>query len=537
MKNSFRRIAFTFIVISLFPVGFVIFELSSLNTNERIVREIYQNQLEAILYSVNQYSDDVIHTWANRIMIERIRSNVNTNDSASAPLLSALSQMNAINHVFFTDLESQTISHSQPENKNDAAAFKDAVNGILKKRAGRIERLITYYDAGFRKMETLDTVISNEYVPVFFVLDSLVKPHRLGVMIINRAGFIENVLGPRMQTIARDKFIITAFDKKSNNVVYSTSSTDPGAGFSHEETENVKGEEWQKKTLWLLPGYYLGISLKEATLDDLVRDRVITSLVLLLLLIVVLVFGMIFLYRNIRREMNLSQAKSEFVSNVSHEIRTPLSLISMYAETLEMNRVPEERKREYYSIIAKETTRLSRIVTRILNFSKMDANKKKYEFKPIQINDVCEQIMESYFLHLQDQGFSHIFSKEENLPPVMGDWDAISEAIINLLDNAMKYSLEKKHVQIRTFTEHQHIVVEIRDQGMGIARTHHHAIFDQFFRAPSGDVHTTKGSGLGLTLVKKTMEAHHGKVTVQSSPGQGSTFRLIFPEVKKTIVI
>lgn len=536
MKSSFRRIAFTFIIISLLPVGFIIFELSSLNTNERIVREIYQNQLEAILFSVNQYSDDVVNTWANRITIELLRGNISPDDSSSA-MLPAIRQMNSVDHVYFTDLENETVIHSQAQSRRHAAPIKDAVDGILKKRAGRIERLITYYDAGFKKMETLDTVIASEYVPVFFVLDSLIKPHRLGVMLINRAGFIENVLGPRMQTIAQDKFIITAFDRKSNDVVYSTSSTNPRAGYSTEENADMKGDELQKKTLWLLPGYFLGISLKEATLDDLVKERVITSLVLLLLLTGVLIFGMIFLYRNIRREMNLSQAKSEFVSNVSHEIRTPLSLISMYAETLEMNRVPEERKREYYSIIAKETTRLSRIVNRILNFSKMDANKKKYEFKPIQLNEVCDQIMNSYLLHLQDQGFTHRFDKEEKLALVMGDWDAISEAIINLLDNAMKYSLDKKHVQITTFNERQHVIVEIKDHGMGIARTHHHAIFDQFFRAPSGDVHTTKGSGLGLTLVKKTMEAHHGKVTVQSSPGQGSTFRLIFPEFKKTIAL
>jgi two-component system phosphate regulon sensor histidine kinase PhoR len=356
-------------------------------------------------------------------------------------------------------------------------------------------------------------------------------------MILERTSFIESVLGPRMQTIAQDKFVITAFDRRTNSAVYSTTTINADSRFSADGIESLSGEGLQKKTLWLLPGYYLGISLKEATLDDLVNDRVLTSLVLLLLLIVVLVFGMIFLYRNIRREMNLSQAKSEFVSNVSHEIRTPLSLISMYAETLEMDRVPENRKREYYSIIAKETARLSRIVNRILNFSRMDANKKKYEFSPVQINDVCAQIMDSYILHLQDQGFTHNITMQENLPVVMGDRDAISEAVINLLDNAMKYSLEKKDIQLRTFTERQTVIVEVRDRGMGIARTHHHAIFEQFFRAPSGDVHTTKGSGLGLTLVKKTMEAHHGRVTVQSSPGQGSTFRLIFPGVKTPVSI
>jgi two-component system, OmpR family, phosphate regulon sensor histidine kinase PhoR len=536
MRSSFRRIAVTFIIISLLPVGFIIFELSSLNKNERIVREIYQNQLEAILYSVNQYSDDVISSWANRITIGRLHSGKQVTDS-SANMLSTFTQMDAVHHLLFSDLNGDNLVHSQKTDGKGALPIKSAVKGILKEKSERIERLLAYYDAGFKKMATLDTVIADEYVPVFFVLDSLFKPYRLGVMIINRTSFIEDVLGPRMQTIAKDKFVITAFDRKTNRVMYSTTELAPDSGTSPEEIRSMTDDELQKKKLWLLPGYYLGISLREATLDDLVRDRVVTSLVLLLLLIVVLVFGMVFLYRNIRREMNLSQAKSEFVSNVSHEIRTPLSLISMYAETLEMNRVPEERKHEYYTIIAKETARLSRIVNRILNFSRMDANRKKYEFRSVQLNEVCEQVMQSYLLHLQAQGFTHSFSNEENLPPVMGDRDAISEAVINLLDNAMKYSLEKKHIQMRTFTERQHVVVEVEDQGMGIARVHHNAIFEQFFRAPSGDIHTTKGSGLGLALVKKTMEAHHGKVTVQSSPGQGSSFRLIFPIVKTVGVI
>jgi two-component system, OmpR family, phosphate regulon sensor histidine kinase PhoR len=536
MKGSFRRIALTFVVISLLPVGFIIFELSSLNKNEKIVREIYQNQLDAILFSVNQYSDDVINSWANRITIEIMRDDRRASDTTGG-LLSAFSQMNAIHHLILADMDGHVITHSRSDKGHGAAGIESAVKGILTIRAGRIERLITYYEAGFKKMETLDTIIGNEFVPVCFVLDSLIQPYRVGVMILERTSFIESVLGPRMQTIAQDKFVITAFDRRTNSAVYSTTTINADSRFSADGIESLSGEGLQKKTLWLLPGYYLGISLKEATLDDLVNDRVLTSLVLLLLLIVVLVFGMIFLYRNIRREMNLSQAKSEFVSNVSHEIRTPLSLISMYAETLEMDRVPENRKREYYSIIAKETARLSRIVNRILNFSRMDANKKKYEFSPVQINDVCAQIMDSYILHLQDQGFTHNITMQENLPVVMGDRDAISEAVINLLDNAMKYSLEKKDIQLRTFTERQTVIVEVRDRGMGIARTHHHAIFEQFFRAPSGDVHTTKGSGLGLTLVKKTMEAHHGRVTVQSSPGQGSTFRLIFPEVKTPVSI
>jgi two-component system phosphate regulon sensor histidine kinase PhoR len=293
-------------------------------------------------------------------------------------------------------------------------------------------------------------------------------------------------------------------------------------------------DESQKKSFWLLPGYYLSISLTGATIDDLVRDRMMTSGVILGILILVLALGILFLYKSIRREMYLAQAKSEFVSNVSHEIRTPLSLISMYAETLEMNRVGEEKKLEYQRVIAKETARLSGIVNRILNFSQIQANKKVYQFKTLQLNDVVDSVLQSYQFHLNDKGFNVQCEKQSDLKDISGDYESITEALVNLLDNAMKYSPDKKDIRVKTGTDGKYAFIEVKDQGLGIAKKHHDEIFEQFFRAPSGDVHNTKGSGLGLTLVKKTMESHKGKIKLDSTPGKGSTFRLYFPIKNET---
>ena len=261
-----------------------------------------------------------------------------------------------------------------------------------------------------------------------------------------------------------------------------------------------------------------------------------TSLIILGLLAAILGLGIWFLYRNIRREMSLAQAKSEFVSNVSHEIRTPLSLISMYAETLEMNRVTDEKKKEYQSVIAKEAARLSGIVNRILNFSQIQANKKTYEAKPLNLNDLVDEVLKSYFFHLRDKGFTCELIKGEDLKMISGDRNAIIEAFINLIDNAMKYSQDKKNITIKTGRDGNFNFVEVKDEGIGIAKKHQHEIFDQFYRAPTGDIHNTKGSGLGLTLVKKTMEAHHGKIKVESAPGKGSTFRLYFPIKNEDII-
>ncbi|MBT1697670.1 HAMP domain-containing histidine kinase [Fulvivirgaceae bacterium PWU4] len=521
MKNPLRRITAVFVLIALLPVTFIVYELTSLSENEEIVREIYENQLDAILFSVNQYSDDVMNSWANQI------SNVLGHTEDTTRLYPLLNRFNAVDFIYFSDLKGRSSVLASGGDRKQAEPVRLAMDGLVAANKDRIDRLVTYQEAGFRKMESIDTLIAGSHVPVLFILDEG-STGVLGVMLVSLPRFIEDMLGPKMQAISQERFVIAAFNERNDSLVYSTVSVD-------QDTTTVAGmggalkEAAQKKDLWLLPGYYLTISLVGVTLDDLVNDRLTTTLVILLLLILILAAGIVFLYRNIKRELSLSQAKSEFVSNVSHEIRTPLSLISMYAETLEMNRVTEEKKQEYYSVIARETNRLSRIVNRILNFSQVEANRKTYDFKPLQLNYLCSEVLESYFFQFRDRGFEVEFVKDEDLAVITGDRDSIMEAIVNLIDNAMKYSRDKKHIRIRTIAEIYYSTVEVKDEGIGIAKNHQHEVFEQFYRAPIGDVHNTKGSGLGLTLVKRTMEAHRGKIKLESALGKGSTFRLSFP--------
>lgn len=528
MKNPLKKITIIFVLIASLPVGFIAYELSSLNENEKIVREIYHNQLDAILYSVNQYTDDVISNWANRIVIETDKhKNLFTDTATTSAIRSMLEQLSTLDYIYFTDLKGAEKIFSTGENSHNDTALIMAISRLVSKQEDRIERLIAYQQAGFRKMQALDTTLNEQYLPVLFVLDGKREESYLGVMLVDLPVFIDRVLAPKMQAIAQDKFIISAIREKDDSVVLSTGVIGPS--FPLVASTNGREEDSQKKAFWLLPGYYLAIALNGATLDDLVSDRVNTSLVILIMLLLVLITGIVFLYRNISREIALSQAKSEFVSNVSHEIRTPLSLISMYAETLEMGRASEEKKKEYYGVIAKEAARLSGIVNRILNFSRVESNQKKYEMKTLDLNEICAGVLDSYVLHLREKGFTCKFTREENLQPVLGDKDAIAEAVSNLVDNAIKYSRDDKHIEIKTGNDKGYNYVEVSDKGIGIAKNHQTDIFEQFYRAPISDVHNTKGSGLGLTLVKKTIEAHHGKIKVESSLGNGSTFRLYFP--------
>jgi two-component system phosphate regulon sensor histidine kinase PhoR len=529
MRNPLKKIITAFIVIALIPVGFILYEVTTVNKNEVIVKETYQNQLEAILFSVNQYSDDIISSWANRIRMELsvTEKNLGKDTLSATKLLSIVRELPAVRYVYFSDLKntSYIVGHQRAEGESP---ISKSLDHLIRNNGDRIEKLITYQKAGFRKMETIDTTFSDDLVPVFFVIDKPFGNLGIGVMLIDVQKFIADILGPKMQEVSQEKLIISTFRQGTDSLIYSTESVLAGESQSADLIRELKNDS-QKKQLWLLPGYYLGISLKGATINDLVKSRVQKSLVILSFLFVILTAGIIFLYRNIRREIYLSQAKSEFVSNVSHEIRTPLSLISMYAETLEMDRVSEEKKKEYYGIISKETVRLSRIVNRILNFSQLEANRKTYEFKRLDLNELVSQVLDSYFFHLKDKGFSCEFIKNETALVVRGDHESISEAVINLIDNAIKYSHEKKRITITMGIERRQAFVEVKDEGIGIPKNYQPEIFEKFYRAPTGDVHNTKGSGLGLTLVKKTMEAHLGRIKLESAPGKGSTFRLYFP--------
>ena len=243
----------------------------------------------------------------------------------------------------------------------------------------------------------------------------------------------------------------------------------------------------------------------------------------------ILIIAVILVFRNVKKEVQLAQNKADFVSNVSHEIRTPLALISMFAETLEMGRVKsEEKKQEYYGIISKETHRLSGIVNKILNFSQTEANKKTLNIESISLNKSIQDVLTTYDFHLKNKGFEYSFEKTDELF-VKADKEAFVEIIINLIDNAIKYSEDKKRIEISTGLENTYGYVAVKDQGIGISSMDQKHIFDKFYRVSSGDLAKSKGTGLGLSLVKQLIEAQQGKITVSSSPGNGSLFTLYFP--------
>ena len=273
-----------------------------------------------------------------------------------------------------------------------------------------------------------------------------------------------------------------------------------------------------------------GVGLKNTNLDELARQSFLHSAGATLLVLLFLLCGIALTIRATDREARLAQAKSNFVANVSHELKTPLSLLSLFSEILELGRVnSEEKKTEYYRIIRHESLRLNKMIDNILDFSKIEAGRKTYVFTHSDMAEVIENVLSSYRYQIINSGFDIQTNVQRDLPPVLIDRDAMAQAISNLLDNAIKYSAKVKQLSITAKTIGSDLSIEIADRGIGIPGAEQAKVFEKFYRVGNGLVHDVKGSGLGLSLVKHIIEAHHGTISVESEVGRGSRFTIRLP--------
>ena len=245
-----------------------------------------------------------------------------------------------------------------------------------------------------------------------------------------------------------------------------------------------------------------------------------------------MLFGAIALaVQALARQMKLSQMKSDFVSNVSHELRTPLASIRVFGEYMRLGRVTRPDKIvEYGDYIEAESRRLTQLINNILDFSRIESAEKSYKFCETNIVDLVQHTTEGFLVPLRDSEVVIEFhTPSQPVPPISVDRDAIAQALLNLLDNAVKYSPDRKQIDVTVEPSETHVTISIRDRGIGIPQAEQRKIFEKFYRAGSSLVHEVRGSGLGLAIVRHVVDAHGGRVEVRSEPGEGSTFRIILP--------
>jgi signal transduction histidine kinase len=229
-----------------------------------------------------------------------------------------------------------------------------------------------------------------------------------------------------------------------------------------------------------------------------------------------------------RRAAELTRMQADFISHVSHQLKTPLSLLSVATETVAMDRAKSPDKlAQYLGIIREEVARLSALVQRILEYSRLQ-QQRGYEFERVELTLLVRETVSAFERSLSSQHFSFVVQAQSPAPAVWADPAAIEQTLVNLLDNAVKYSGSSREIVVRVGARSSFAIIEVSDRGVGIAKADFGRIFEKFYRGSGAAVHR-EGFGLGLSIVQELVHAHRGRVEVESMIGEGSTLRVLLP--------
>ena len=350
----------------------------------------------------------------------------------------------------------------------------------------------------------------------------------LGVLAFDEEYLRKNLLPSMMKSVLSSKSIVPAADANPPvMMIHPSKDSTPWIASGNWDGAKPEAERTFEN---VFPGLTLAIKYQGMTVADIGTRFLRYNYIVLAALSLFMVAGIFLTYRNVSREMNLARQKSDFVANVSHELRTPLALIRLYAETLELGRLSaKEKYQEYFRIIREESERLTALINNILDFSRIDAGRKEYEFQETDLGELVHSTLDSYRFQIQQNGFGFEENISPDIPPVKVDREAIARSLLNLVNNALKYSKDDKHIAVKLYRVNGSVKLEVQDRGIGIPTDEHEKIFEKFYRCGDPLVHNVKGSGLGLSLVRHIVRAHGGDVLVESAPDKGSKFTIALP--------
>jgi signal transduction histidine kinase len=229
--------------------------------------------------------------------------------------------------------------------------------------------------------------------------------------------------------------------------------------------------------------------------------------------------------------IKLNKLKNDFIATVSHELKTPLASIRVLVDTLlEGNVKDQEQVTDYLQLTNKENTRLSRLIDNFLTFSRMERNKHAFDIRPSSPAAIAQDAVDAVKQQHSNEKCEFEMTVIEDVPDIFADHDSMVMVVVNLLDNACKYSSDDKRIMLRVFAEEEYVCFSVKDNGIGIPRRALKKIFSRFYQVDQSLTRTAEGCGLGLSIVKFIVDAHEGKIDVDSSPGKGSTFTVRIPK-------
>ncbi len=262
------------------------------------------------------------------------------------------------------------------------------------------------------------------------------------------------------------------------------------------------------------------------------NHRVISGLFGLIALVLLFVAGF-FAIRGLTREEEAMKLRSALIANISHELRTPLSMIRLAAETLQRNtRLAPADRTAMEEAILREVLHLSHLVENVLDVARLEKGAAPTVFAPLDPIELVSGVVTNYGPWIRNKGFSVELDIDSRIGEQMWDREGVSRALMNLIDNAIKYSSSDKHLTVSLRAKERFIELAVRDRGIGIRSQDLGRIFEPYYRATFSDTETRRGAGLGLTLVHQIVRAHGGQIEVDSEVGKGSVFRLLFPKAE-----
>ena len=285
------------------------------------------------------------------------------------------------------------------------------------------------------------------------------------------------------------------------------------------------------------PGWKLVLSLADrAAFENAADQRVARYLSVGSVVIAAMIVLALIVARGFGRQMQLTRLKNDLVANVSHELKTPLTAMRALVDTLlDRERFDPETTREYLQMLSRENARLSRLIENFLTFSRLERNKFAFDFAPLRPEAVVESARTAFGERAHAPGCTFESHVAPNLPAIRGDSDALVTALLNLLDNACKYSAQEKHVALTAAARNGSVRFAVQDNGIGLSASERAHVFDRFYQSDRRLSRSGSGCGLGLTIVRSIVEAHHGSVEVESEPGRGSTFTIEIPVAGETV--
>jgi signal transduction histidine kinase len=248
-------------------------------------------------------------------------------------------------------------------------------------------------------------------------------------------------------------------------------------------------------------------------------------------IVLLLAGGGYLLWRVVQRELAIARLQTEFVSAVSHEFRTPLTSLLHVTELLEEDDdLPRERRRSFYGALGRNTQRLHRLVESLLDFARMEGGRKPYHLQPVDAGELAARVVADFRKEVEPRGFTIDLDVESQAVLLLrADADSLTNALWNLLDNAVKYSPQCQAVHVSVHRRPEGVAISVRDGGLGIPRHERKEIFRRFVRGEKASRLGIKGTGLGLAMVCHIVQAHGGAIELESEEGTGSTFRLVLP--------